>query len=91
LRDLCLQKLRLTLSRFTLHQNRLADIVQLASYTYAHTTAYGQGRDKLRNLIIEYMACLVENFLRREDLRELLRKESDFAVDLMEKMGERLC
>jgi len=91
LRDLSLQKLRLTLSRFTLHQSRLADIVDLARYTYAHTAEHEFGRDKLRTLVIDYMACVIERFLRRRDLTELVRKNGDFAVDLMETMGERLC
>lgn len=52
-----LQKLRLTLSRYRFHPQRVTDIVALIRYSYDHTEDFGNGSDVLRPLVLAYIVC----------------------------------
>lgn len=90
LRDLCLQKLRLTLSRFVLHQRRCPDITHLVRYSYHHTNAFKQGSDKLRSLVSDYVVCHIEKMCAEADFLDLLQECDGLAKDLMVKITKRL-
>lgn len=90
LRDLSLQKLRLTLSRFKLYEKRVSDVVRLISYTYGHTPDLNHGTDKLRGLVIEYAVCQVESLMKDENFLAMLEETGQLARDLMVAMLQRL-
>ena len=90
LRDLTLQKLRLTLSRFTLHTDRVPDVVELIKYTYSNTVDHEEGMDVLRSLVLEYAICNLEHILKDETFRTMLVQEGVFAREVVERLLRRL-
>lgn len=90
LRDLCLQKLRLTLSRYLLHSRQCPDVTRLVRYAYTHTPDFKQGSDKLRNLVSDYVVCHVEQMCREADFLGMLQECDGLASDLMLKLMSRL-
>lgn len=90
LRNLVLQKLRLNLSEFKLHPQRIGDIVELLKYVYEHTSDYEDGIDCLRNLICDYVVCHIEKIVAMEDFTKLLQENGDVSKDLMPKLMQRL-
>ncbi|KIX09197.1 uncharacterized protein Z518_00276 [Rhinocladiella mackenziei CBS 650.93] len=90
LQELVLQKLRLTLSRFTLFRERTGDIVKLLKYTYANTMDYDDGIDKLRSLVSDYVVCHVETIVKDEEFLNFLQEEGAMAKDLVLKLLQRL-
>ncbi|EXJ73893.1 uncharacterized protein A1O5_03655 [Cladophialophora psammophila CBS 110553] len=89
LQELVLQKLRLTLSRFKLHPQRVDDVVELLKYTYANTVSCDAQIDKLRNLVSDYLVCHIEKIVNHLEFTNLLGKEGDVAKDLLPKLVER--
>jgi len=90
LRELSLQKLRLTLSRFHLFDERVSDIVGLVRYTYAHTMEHDQGIDKLRSLVMDYVVCKLESIFKDESFKEMLGQSGALAKDLILQLMQRL-
>ncbi|KAL2418236.1 hypothetical protein ABEF95_005767 [Exophiala dermatitidis] len=90
LRELVLQKLRLTLSRFTLFAERTGDIVHLLKYTYANTMDHDSGIDTLRNLVTDYAVCEIEKMATDHEFLDYLTEEGFAAKDLMVKLVQRL-
>ncbi|KAL2408143.1 hypothetical protein ABEF95_001363 [Exophiala dermatitidis] len=90
LRELVLQKLRLTLSRFTLFAERTGDIVHLLKYTYANTMDHDSGIDTLRNLVTDYAVCEIEKMATDHEFQDYLTEEGFAAKDLMVKLVQRL-
>ena len=90
LRELVLQKLRLTLSRFTQFSQRTGDIVELLKYIYVHTMDYDDGVDKLRSLVSEYAVCQIETVAKNKGFLDLLQEAGAMAKDIMVKMLQRL-
>lgn len=90
LRDLCLQKLRLTLSRHELHQSRRSDITKLVRYSYEHTPNFHEGSDKLRSLVSDYVVCHIEQMCHEQEFLDLLQVCDGLATDLMVKLMQRL-
>ncbi|KAJ9603940.1 hypothetical protein H2200_011462 [Cladophialophora chaetospira] len=88
--ELVLQKLRLNLSKFELHSERVADIVELMKYVYEHTTDYENAIDRLRNLVTDYVVCHIEKVMALGDFMKLLQENGDVAKDLMPKLMQRL-
>lgn len=86
LMTLALQKLRLTLSRYTFYQERASSVVELLRYTYKHTMEYKQGQDKLRVLVLEYNACYIKQLMREQTFLELLEEGGKFAGDIATKI-----
>ncbi|KIW76344.1 hypothetical protein Z517_11090 [Fonsecaea pedrosoi CBS 271.37] len=85
LRELVLQKLRLTLSRFKLHQQRVGDVVELLKYTYANTPCRDPKIDQLRDLISDYLVCHIEKIVHHEEFFKLL-DNGDVAKDFLPKL-----
>lgn len=90
LMPLCLRKLRMTLSGYQLHQERVGDIVHLIRYVYHHTTELDRSFDRLKSLIIDYVVCHLEKIMKDADFLHLLQEEGPLAKDLMTKTLERL-
>ena len=90
LADLVIYKLRLTLSRFILHPQRIGDVIELLEYTYENTMEYNEKIDRLRNLVSEYVICHIEKIVKHSDFLRMLQKEGDMAKDVMLKLMRRL-
>lgn len=90
LQDLALQKLRLTLTRFNMFEERINDIVQLVRYTYANTVDFDDGIDRLRNLVSDYVVCHMETIAEDKDFQDLLQEPGAAAKDIMLKLLHRL-
>jgi hypothetical protein len=90
LQELALQKLLLTLSTFTLFNERVSDIVELVQYTYAHTMEHEEGIDKLRSLVMDYVVCQLEAIAKDKNFITMLQEPGAFAKDLVLKSLRRL-
>ena len=90
LRDLCIQKLRLTLSKYTLFEARISDIVELVRYTYDETMGHEQGMDKLRSLVLNYVVCHIETIAKHSAFTEMVQERGVLGKDLVLKMLQRL-
>lgn len=90
LQQLTLQKLRLTLSRFTFFKERVPDVVELVKYTYKHTMGHDEGIDKLRSLVMDYVVCHLEMVAKDEDFKDMLQEPGALAKDLILKTLQRL-
>ncbi|KEF62735.1 uncharacterized protein A1O9_00708 [Exophiala aquamarina CBS 119918] len=90
LRQLTLDRLRLTLSRFDLFSERTDAIVGLLEYTYKKTEDSEDDLDKLRELVIDYVACHVENLTENRAFLHLLQEPGSLCKDLMLKVLQRL-
>lgn len=90
LRDLCLQKLRLTLSRYNLRSERHSEIIQLVRYSYNHTQEFENGSDKLRDLVSDYVVCHLELLCAQTAFPDLLPICDGLAKDVMLKSLKRL-
>ncbi|OAL39581.1 hypothetical protein AYO20_00978 [Fonsecaea nubica] len=85
LQELVLQKLRLTLSRFKLHQQRVGDVVELLKYTYANTPCRDPKIDQLRDLISDYLVCHIEKIVHHVEFIKLL-DNGDVTKDFLPKL-----
>ncbi|KIW11513.1 hypothetical protein PV08_10814 [Exophiala spinifera] len=90
LRDLVLQKLRLTLSRYNLFESRTEDVVQLVGYTYRNTMDMSPEMDKLREVVMDYLVCHVETIAKDKKFLKLLEGLGALARDLVLKLLPRL-
>lgn len=86
LRRLALHRLHATLKEFTLYPSRMNDIATLASYVFDNTAP----KDRIRNMITLYYACIVEDASKYDGLKSLIDEIPDFAFGLISKMAERL-
>jgi len=78
-------KLGQTLVRFTLHDERVEDVVKLIEYCFANPTP-----DDLRSLVSMYAACKVEQLHRSTNFRLLLAAHSELSAALVGALVERL-
>lgn len=84
LKTLALHKLHSTLSSFSLYEERIADVLELAKYAYSH----GEDRsedgklDELRELVVRYIACEPKGFGKHREFKYLMDSEGEFAGDL---------
>jgi len=90
LRELTLDKLRLTLSRFDLISERTDAIAQLLKYTYTKTKDSEENPDKLRELVIDYATCHVEKLAENRAFLDLLGEPGSLCKDLVLKVLLRL-
>jgi hypothetical protein len=90
LRDLVLQKLRLTFSEFVLFEERTGDVVDLLRYTYANTQDLDDGMDKLRLLVSDFIVCHIDTIAKDENFLDLLQEPGPIAKDLVLKLLVRL-
>ncbi|KAK1249009.1 hypothetical protein MKX08_007229, partial [Trichoderma sp. CBMAI-0020] len=86
LRKLSLHKIYVSLKEFTLYPNRVGDVVNLASYSFENTIT----GDRLRTLLVDYCACILEDILENEGFKDLVDKSPDFAFELIKKLRNRL-
>jgi hypothetical protein len=90
LQQLTLQKLRLTLSRFSLFKDRVPDVVELVKCIYKHTMDHDQGIDRMRSLVMDYVVCHLEVIAEDANLKQLLQEPGALAKDLLLKSMQRL-
>ncbi|KAJ9637997.1 hypothetical protein H2204_004587 [Knufia peltigerae] len=90
LRDLALQKLRLTLTRYTLFETRTDDIVELVKYIYSNTVDMNNGMDRLRALVMDYLVCHVEIIVKDKNFLAMLQEPGALAKDLTLNLLPRL-
>lgn len=82
---LSLHKLHRTLVSFSLHEERLDDIVELLRYCYADAVP-----DQLRELVVPYAACNVEKLWNSEEFRKLLETYGELSMTLIGSLLRRL-
>ena len=88
LKALTLDELRATLSVFTLHDNRIQDIIALFAYAYENTH---WASDKLRALLGEYMAMEAKKLTTNEAFKALVMEDGGpMFDDLMQHVADRL-
>jgi hypothetical protein len=90
LQQLTRQKLRLTLSRFSLFKDRVPDVVELVKYIYKHTMDHDQGIDRMRSLVIDYVVCHLEVIAEDDNFKQMLQEPGALAKDLLLKLLQRL-
>jgi hypothetical protein len=90
LSKLSLSKLRHTLAHFNLYEERKEDIVELLRYCYTNTPDRVGMTDKLRALVIKYVACVVEILEGSEGIHSLLGEANSMSSDLMTELCKRL-
>lgn len=86
LKQLSLHRLHATLKEFTLYPSRFNDIATLAKYVFDNTVS----KDKIRDMITLYYACIVEDARKQDGLKSLVEDIPDFAFGLIDKMSDRL-
>lgn len=90
LRSLALHNLHKALINFTLHAESVPDIATLFRYVYQHTPEREGCIDQLRVLVIEYVACKVEQMVSNETFAAVLSAENSASVDLTKMILKRL-
>lgn len=91
LRILALQKLRCHLSFFTLHAERIDDVVDLLKYTYENTADLDSGMDALRDLVTDYVVCHPATVGKNLRFLALLEEPGKLARDVMSKTLALVC
>lgn len=84
LRVLSLQKLRQSLVNFTLYAERTTDIALLLQYAYQHIPERTGTMDHLRELLMRYVCCHLDEIRRNDVFKEMLKAENNLSVDLLE-------
>jgi hypothetical protein len=88
LKEVTLRKLHYTLSKFTVSLSSRGAVIKLARFVYNNLAVPDRrvtGRiDKLRDLVIEFIAMRLEIFRLSQEHRELLDEGSEYAGDLMD-------
>lgn len=84
LKTLALHKLHSTLSDFSLYEERLGDVLELAKYAYSQGEDRSENGklDELRELVVRYIACEPKAFGKHPDFKYLMDSEGEFAGDL---------
>jgi hypothetical protein len=92
LKQLALHKLHTTLANFSLYQERLGDVLELARYAYEHGEDRSEeGRvDELRRLVVEFIACEPKAFGKHKEFKRLMDEEGEFAGDLWDIVSKEL-
>lgn len=90
LAKLSLSKLGHTLAGFNVFNERIDDVVELLQFCYVNTPERAGTKDKLRDLVIKYVACIVEKLIGSEGFRLLLGEANFISSDLMVQLCKRL-
>ncbi|KAI1947732.1 hypothetical protein LOZ12_003654 [Ophidiomyces ophidiicola] len=88
LKDACLYKLHKTLVGFTLYKERRQDIVELVRYTYLNTRDMIEPMEKLRFLVIQYVASVAQELVQSTQFIELLGNMGQVGRDLIPRLVE---
>ncbi|KAI1960267.1 hypothetical protein LOZ58_003989 [Ophidiomyces ophidiicola] len=83
LKAACLYKLHKTLVDFTLYKERRQDIVELVQYTYLNTRDMIEPMEKLRFLVIRYVASVAQELVQSTQFIELLGNMGQVGRDLI--------
>ncbi|KAK8096443.1 uncharacterized protein PG998_014311 [Apiospora kogelbergensis] len=75
-----------TLKLFTLYKTRIGDFFSLVEYVFLNT----QKEDAMRNLLVLYAACTIEELNRDSSLEDFLESCPEFASTLVAKLIGRL-
>ncbi|KAF2007371.1 hypothetical protein P154DRAFT_558639 [Amniculicola lignicola CBS 123094] len=92
LEALTLTKLHATLLRFTLYEQRISDIVELARYAYGEDIPSKEMTgtiDKLRGLVVDYIVYNINVIGRSSHFCELLQEGGEFVADFWDIMRLR--
>ena len=84
--ELAAHKLYETLKEFKLYVGKLGCILALAEYIFENT----RSDDKIRSLLIHYMACIVEDLAKEADFSPFMKRQPEATSALIAKMSERL-
>jgi hypothetical protein len=90
LKGLSLHKLHRTLVEFTLFPQRVGDIVDLIRFSYSNTFDSPGRRDQLRDLVVQYAACVTKSLANNAEFLSLLEEPGSLASDLVCQLLERL-
>lgn len=92
LRELTLERLRLTLAPFNLVTQRTNAIVQLLEYAYTLADANTSDSDHtgLRELVVDYVTCLVEIIVQDAMFLNIIQERGSLSKDLVLKLLLRL-
>lgn len=90
LRVLSMQKLHESLVNFTLFAERTTDIALLLQYAYEHTPERTGTMDDLRELLMRYVCCYLEEIRCNDVFTEILKAENNLSVDLLELLVPNL-
>ncbi|KAF5010906.1 hypothetical protein FDECE_2934 [Fusarium decemcellulare] len=86
LRKLSLYRLQHTLVYFTIHWERVPDLIALSQEVFNNTME----NDEARRVIVNYFACVIEHIRECPELIDALRAGGDFAAALVDKMAMRM-
>lgn len=84
--QLAAHKLHETLKVFQIYVGKTRSILALAEYVFENT----RSEDKIRSLVIHYMACIVEDLTNVAEFTPFVENHPGAASALMAKMSERL-
>lgn len=90
LKCLSLQKLHQALVQYNLRDEPIDNIVGLIQYSYSNTMDLSGSIDGLRQLVMSYAACIVEDLARNAEFQSLLEQPGSAAKDLMIQLLGRL-
>ncbi|KAI9730207.1 MAG: hypothetical protein M1834_005971 [Cirrosporium novae-zelandiae] len=90
LQSLALHNLCQALDKFILCQDRIGDIIELMRYTYSNTADRAGLVDELRDLVVHYAACVVEDLQTSSEFGALLEEVGALGRDLVRRLVERL-
>ena len=80
------RNLSMTLKSFTLHQNRVQDILSLVEHVFGNT----RSNSDLRSMLVHYCACTIEDMSMNASFQDFLEDFPEFSAALVAKMIERL-
>lgn len=84
--QLAAHKLNETLKEFRIYEGKMGCILVLTEYVFENT----RSDDKIRSLLIHYMACVVEDLAKEADFTSFVERQPEAASALIAKMSERL-
>jgi len=90
LMDLTLSKLHQELVAFKLSSDRVADINELVKFCYANTVDKQQNPDRLRELLVAYTACKLEDLWPDLGFQKVLEESAEFSKAVIGQLILRL-
>ena len=88
LKALSIHRLHATLALFTLHGERVGDIVALLRYSYANTAE--DGSEQLRMMLMAYVGYEMDTLIQADEFIELMEERGSLLSDVLKMVGKRL-
>lgn len=85
LKKLAGHRLYATLKQFALYPSRRRDVICVARYIFDNTVA----GDEVRGMIAVYFACVMEDMIKTEEMKDLMKGGPDFCFEVMSLMANR--